>query len=133
MLPGFEEETAPLNDFEKATILPWMIDVLKTAVSEEWAITNGDIAVKYKFDFNKYLGAARIRKIINHIRMNDLILCLVASSKGYWIEHHEERLLEYIDSLHSRASIIYALAGQLKKQVNFLKHVPQGTQLSLFD
>lgn len=53
---------------------------------------------------------ARIRKIINYIRVNKLIVNLLATSKGYFISNDFEEINKYKESLIARANSILNLA-----------------------
>jgi hypothetical protein len=111
---GFEDETSPLNQDE----IKWLAvvgHVLKNRVGEKNAITADEIATGLVKHFRPLypkikVGGARIRKIINHIRINRMITDLVATSKGYYREPDPKKLLLYVTSLRQRAEAINAVA-----------------------
>ena len=72
MLKGFEEYTAPLDEYEQKVLLPLLIQGLKTKVGKENAITNPAIVSKLKEKGYK-IEEPRVRKLISYIRINDLI------------------------------------------------------------
>jgi hypothetical protein len=117
MINGFEEETQPLTDYEKDTLLPIMVKGLSKKVGNELAITN-KVMVSVMRTAGYKISEARVRKLINHIRRNDLVPLLIASSKGYYIENDDEKVREYIESLHQRASAIYAVGRSVQRQYN---------------
>ena len=52
----------------------------------------------------------RIRKMINIIRQTGIIRNLIASNKGYWIEHSLSERRKYAETMRQRAdSIISSL------------------------
>ena len=80
MLKGFDVHTAPLTDIERYRLVPALVNILKTAKGKRRAVTNNDIATILKDD-GRRPSSARIRKLINYIRNNDLIIGLIATSQ----------------------------------------------------
>lgn len=70
MIKGFDQETQPLNDYEMGVLLPLLVRGLRTKIGRENAVTNKHIVNTLKGSYK--LNDARVRKIINHIRTNDL-------------------------------------------------------------
>lgn len=117
MINGFEEETADLNDEERRW-LPYIVHGLSKKVGVANAVTNKTIAAGMANTYKVKLGDARIRKIINHIRLYGLVECLIATSKGYYIAETDDELDNYIESLHQRADAIASVAKALRAQQN---------------
>lgn len=67
MLNGFDNQTEPLNFYERERLLPAIAYGLRHHVGESQAVTNGTI-VKSLASLGLDVNAARVRKIINHIR-----------------------------------------------------------------
>tara|TARA_R110000751_G_scaffold26901_1_gene71504 strand:+ start:1461 stop:1838 length:378 start_codon:yes stop_codon:yes gene_type:complete len=120
MIPGFEDQTAPLSDYEKNTLMPVIVKGLQKRVGKNFAITNAEMCRKLKPLYSDVNGA-RIRKIINHIRIYDKVSCLVSTSKGYYVTKDLVQLNSYIESLNKRATAILAVAQAIHKQRNNLK------------
>ena len=116
MITGFEEQTEPLTDMEREVFLPPIIKGLYVKVGKQKAVTNKDIVRGLKANCDIKIGEARVRKIINHIRNNDIIPCLIATSKGYYIAETPEEVDDYIDSLYGRIEAITADAESMKRQ-----------------
>ena len=116
MINGFNDQTKELNEYERNTLLPIIISGLQRKVGIENAITSKEIESKLRLKGHEVRGA-RLRKIINFIRINGLIDCLMASSKGYWIEDDKDIILKYINSLEQRAESIRYVAECLKTQL----------------
>ena len=115
MITGFDEETAPLSEKE-LKILPHVAFILGTRKGHDAAITNKQIAKAiWNTEFVK-VGEPRIRKIINYIRINGIVSCLIATSKGYYVATNEQELLDYEQSLDGRATAIWNIKAQIKKQ-----------------
>tara|TARA_R110002012_G_scaffold26744_3_gene86520 strand:- start:2526 stop:2900 length:375 start_codon:yes stop_codon:yes gene_type:complete len=113
---GFENKTYELTEYEKNVLLPTLIKGLRTKIGVEKAVTSNQILERLQnkgFDLN----SARIRKLINYIRVNHEIPFLMASSKGYYIEHDVTKMKSYIESLKQRANSILNVAQCLDKQL----------------
>ena len=117
MITGFEEQTKPLTDQEREVFLPPIIKGLRVKIGKDKAVTNRDIVRGLKANLNIKIGEARVRKMINHIRNNDIIPCLIATSKGYYIAETKDEMLDYIDSLYGRVEAIEADALSMKRQM----------------
>ena len=117
MITGFEEQTEPLTDMEREVFLPPIIKGLRVKIGKDKTVTNRDIVRGLKANLNIKIGEARVRKMINHIRNNDIIPCLIATSKGYYIAETKDEMLDYIDSLYGRVEAIEADALSMKRQM----------------
>ena len=117
MITGFEEQTEPLTEQEREVFLPPIIKGLRVKVGKQKAVTNKDIVRGLKANLDIKISEARVRKMINHIRNNDIIPCLIATSKGYYIAETKDEMLDYIDSLYGRVEAIEADALSMKRQM----------------
>ena len=121
MIKGFDNETAPLTaltGYETWVLLPQLISGLKTKQGRRSAVTNKYIVSRLKGSFK--ISEARVRKIINHIRTNDLIPGLIATSDGYFIAETEEELFEYEESLKGREDAIREVRQSIARQRRIL-------------
>ena len=116
MINGFQIQTEPLNDYEQNTLLPVICTGLRTKVGEARAITNSAITKAMK-GAGYILNEARVRKIINHIRVNGLVKRLIATSKGYYIATSRQEMEQYIDSLRGREQAIRAVRESMEAQL----------------
>lgn len=118
MIKGFSNETSPLNDYELRVLLPVIVQGLKNKQGKRNAVTNtyiiGRLKPAYKID------AARLRKIINHIRTNDLLPGLIATSDGYFLASDEQELMDYEDSIREREEAIKAVRLAIARQRRML-------------
>lgn len=115
MIKGFEELTSPLTEYEEKTLLPVFIRGLITKVGKDNAVTNNRIVAAMK-QAGYRISDTRVRKIINHIRINGLVQGLIATSEGYYIATSEKELAEYEESLLGRESAIRAVRLSIAKQ-----------------
>lgn len=120
MLNGFENETAPLTDYERNALLPVIICGLQSKFGKESAVKNGYI-VKALRAQGYELTEARVRKIINHIRVNGLVIGLIATSEGYYIAKTRKELSDYVNSLRGREEAIRVVRISMERQMEMFK------------
>lgn len=116
MINGFTQQTEPLNEYERDTLLPIICRGLANKVGEARAITNAAITRAMK-GAGYQLNEARVRKIINHIRTNGLVKWLIATSKGYYIATSRQEMEDYIGSLRGRELAIRAVRESMEAQL----------------
>lgn len=118
MIKGFDNETQPLTEYELKQVLPVILEGLKTKIGKANAVTNKFIISRLRGTYK--VDAARIRKIINYIRTNDLLPGLIATSEGYFLATTEGELLEYEESLKGREEAIKAVRLSIARQRRIL-------------
>lgn len=118
MIKGFQQQTEPLTEYEEQILLPVVIRSLRERVGKESAVTNRHIISQHIPGYN--INETRVRKIINHIRTNDLIPGLIATSDGYFIAETEQELLEYEESLLGRELAIRQVRESIARQRRML-------------
>lgn len=119
----FEDFTYPLTDYEREKLLPAFIISFHYRQGLAKAITNREIIEKMAPRFDQpgsKLTDARVRKIINHIRVNNLMPGLVASSKGYYVSNDPKEVQDYIDSLSGRIISISAVRSSMIRYLQTL-------------
>lgn len=119
MIQGFEEQTEPLTDYEEGTLLPAMIRGLRTKIGADAAITNKEMVSKLK-EKGYNISDARVRKVINYIRMRQLVPGLVASSSGYYISNDPAEIRKYIESLRGRENAMKLLIVSFERYLDQL-------------
>lgn len=115
MIKGFEDETAPLSDYEQS-LVPLFIQGFTTKVGKKNAITNKQICKKMKA-LGHDVNDTRVRKIINYIRNNNLVSVLLASSKGYWVSKDKKEIQDWIESMEGRISSMAVVKNAVKQQL----------------
>lgn len=116
MITGFEEQTNPLNEYERDVLLPVILKGLRTKIGKGNAVTNKHIIQCLSPAYR--INDARLRKLINHIRVNGLLPCLMATSEGYYISNSLPELQKYVDSLKGREDAIKAVRVSITRQMN---------------
>lgn len=122
MIKGFSEQTEPLTDYEQNTLLPVIMRGLSARIGKESAVINRHIVTSLQPTYN--VTEARVRKIINHIRTNDLIPGLIATSEGYFIAETEQELKDYEMSLLGREMAIREVRESIARQRKNLYNKP---------
>lgn len=116
MIQGFSEQTEPLTEYEETTLLPQLVRGLQTKIGKDKSVTNKAIIDGMNRNLGLKISDARVRKLINHIRTNDLVPCLIATSNGYYIAESEQELREYEESLLGRESAIRQVRLSIQRQ-----------------
>lgn len=115
MIQGFDKETAPLNDYERKVLLPQLLRGLSRKHGKANKITSTKI-IEGMRDHGYKIDAPRLRKLINHIRTQGLIPCLVSSGNGYYIATRSDEVDDCIASLQGRIASQLAIIDALKDQ-----------------
>lgn len=119
MIKGFNSETAPLTEYEESVILPIVLRGLRNKVGKANAVTNRTIVQRLNIAGHT-TTEPRIRKIIDHIRMTDLLPGLIATSGGYFLATSEAELLDYEQSLLGREDAIKQVRLAIARQRRIL-------------
>lgn len=117
MINGFTNETKPLSEYERDTLTPIIVRGLSMKIGKERAIKNSEICARLRMQGYR-IDNARLRKVINHIRVNALLPGVIATSEGYYIATTKEEMADYIASLESRESAIHEVSVALRKQMS---------------
>jgi hypothetical protein len=121
MIENFENETYELSDKEKK-LLPALVNILQNHVGKNNAIKNYQICeFLNKYNLPVKAQDARVRKMINYIRNNNLVPCLMATSTGYYVTRDPEELESFIRSLNGRIDAIKKVRDSMLEQLNNLK------------
>ena len=117
MVINFEEQTHELTDYEKNELLPVIVKGLKTKSGKSNVISSTEIikalkTLKYKID------PARLRKIINYIRVNNVLYNLIATGNGYYIATTPQECRDFIKSLDQRINAIITVRDAMQYQLD---------------
>jgi len=118
MIENFEDVTYYLTPYERDVIVPYMVGKLNLNIGKSQAVTNKAMIDNMNSygNFSITISPARIRKYINYIRVNDLVSCLMATSKGYYRANRISELQSYIRSLKQRESAIRQMREAIERQ-----------------
>lgn len=116
MINGFEEQTHDLTEDEIKLVIPILVKGFKTLVGKEKAMTSKAICKQILDHHNMLITGPRLRKMVNYIRTNHMVMLLMATSNGYYVADDAQEVLDYIQSLRDRAGAITAVADSLHVQ-----------------
>lgn len=116
MIKGFFNETAPLSEYELNVLLPVMVRSLRVKQGKAMAVTSTYIVETLRGKGYE-ITPARVRKLVNHIRVNNLVPRLIATSSGYYVATTREEMIDFIDSLIGREEAIRAVRVAMERQV----------------
>lgn len=103
--------TLPIGSIERSMVNT-IAEVLKGRVGKKNAVTNRELQESFP-----ELSERSIQAIINHIRNFDVVLCLVASSQGYYVAETESELQDYEKSLNNRIGELVKVRDQVARQM----------------
>ncbi len=128
MITTFEQQTKPLTDWERCTLLPAMVRELSQHRSSGNAIKSDHLAERMQIATGQKPNGARIRKVVNAIRIGGYLRCLSATSDGYFVAANRAEIADCVLSLQQRAAQIWQVAEALKTQMdNVFPNNPQQT------
>ena len=114
MIRNFFRETDHLSRYEEQTILPKVVEILEHRKGFSEIITSKNIITLCGASDKE--SSARVRKVINYIRNQSIIPCLIATSKGYYIATDAKEITDYEESLRGRVSAIHKMRQSIHKQ-----------------
>lgn len=110
-----KKRTQPLNNYEQNVLLPILMKGLKMKRGMMNAVTNKQIIHGLRAHGLR-TNEKNLCKLINYIRINDLVAGLMASSTGYYIASNEQELIKYENSLLNREVKIRKVRMSIKRQ-----------------
>lgn len=118
MIKLFEQYTAKLTPYETDILVPMVSEYLKTRIGSGMAVRNKDICKRFELQGYQGLREARMRKIVNFIRMKGKVPHLVANSHGYYCATSIKEVEEYCESLRERALAILSIRQALRYELS---------------
>ena len=107
--------TYRLSNYEQNILLPILMKGLSRKRGAENAITNRQIVLALRKHGLK-INERCVRKVVNHIRTNDLVVGLMASAAGYYIAKSEQEFIRYEDRLLSREAALRQVRLSIERQ-----------------
>ena len=124
-------EERPLNIYAYSVLLPILVNAMKTKNGRENAVTSTQIVTALR-GHNMKINERNVCRIVNHIRMNDLIVGLMGSSAGYYIMSSEQEFISYEKSLLSREAALKKVRLCMKRQRKSMFSQLSQKQMQLF-
>ena len=103
-------DTRP-TDSQERSLAGKIAEVLNNHIGKKQAITNRALQDLFPEESERSIQFA-----INYIRNFDLVLCLVASSQGYYVAADETELQDYERSLNNRIGELVKVRDQVARQ-----------------
>ena len=105
-----------LNKFELACLLTIVKGSGGRKKGKAKPITNKQIQIAMNKRGYGKLSDARVRKIISHIRNNNLLPLLCANSNGYFVAENLTEFNKYLDTFEKRVNTQIKTLKELKHQ-----------------
>jgi len=128
MIALFEEITYELTEYENNTLLPIVVKGLKSKNGKENAITNKKICEALS-KLGYKVNGPRLRKIIHHIRVEQLIVGLCCNSNGYYVTDSLEELNKYTESLAQRIRSQQQIHKSMKRDIDKISLISKKLEL----
>ena len=130
MKSKLKENPYSLKDYDLNVLLPLLIKGLEQKKEKTNAVTANEIVNGLQRNGLK-ITKKRVFRLIGYIRMNDLVMGLMASSVGYYITNNEQELIKYEKRLMSREARLKKMRMSVKRQRNslFNKELQKHTHL----
>lgn len=126
MIKNFEEFTIDLTPTEHR-LIPMMVDRFKNKRGIAHIVTAETMISKINEAFGVKLKDTRIRKIIQYIRVNNLVPGLIATSRGYYTAETTAEINEWIESLKAREFAIRQIREVAEHHVHLMENKHQQT------
>jgi hypothetical protein len=126
MIKNFEEFTIDLTPTEHR-LIPMMVDRFKMKRGIAHIVTAETMISKINESFGVKLKDTRIRKMIQFIRVNNLVPGLIATSRGYYTAETIDEINEWIESLKAREFAIRQIREVAEHHVHLLQTKAQQT------
>lgn len=120
MIKTFEEHTVELSP-EEQKYVHVIVQRFNTKKGKEFIVTADAIIEGLKTHFEVEFKESRVRKMIQYIRLNNLVVGLIATSKGYFVAESIEEIEDWINSLRSRENAIRSIREIAERQIEIMK------------
>jgi hypothetical protein len=104
MITGFDE-TMELTD-DEMRLVPIIVKRFNDKKGKEHIVTNEQIRKGLKFNLDIDITEPRIRKIIQYIRVKNLLIGLIATSKGYFLATDSAEVEAWLLTMEQRKRAI---------------------------
>lgn len=116
MLKGFEDYTRKLTASELQTV-EYIADILRQHIGKASAIKGAAICSEVSLRFDMKFSEPRLRKVVHHITVQDIVPLLCATSQGYFVASDMKDAAEYLESLKGRVAAITAKQSAIERQM----------------
>lgn len=110
-----KSKTCPLSYYEQNVLLPVLMKGLRMKKGKTNAVTSKQIVRGVRNQGLK-INTRSLEKIIYYIRMNDLIVGLIACVSGYYVINNEQDFIEYEVNLSGREAALRRVRMSIQRQ-----------------
>jgi len=121
MITNFDDYTIELNQ-DELKIVPIIVDRFTKWKGSKYIVTNPQIVSGLERNFKIKITEPRIRKIIQYIRIENLVPGLIATSKGYYTTDDINELEQWIETMKQRENAIRESRTSIEQYLNNLKN-----------
>lgn len=104
-----------LSNYEQNVLLPILMKGLEMKKGKTNAVTSDQIVMGVRNQSLK-INSSSVEMIINYIRMNDLIVGLMGSARGYYIISSEQEFIDYENNLMGREAALRKVRLCIERQ-----------------
>ena len=130
MIKNFEQHTVELSPDEQRFV-GVIADRFAAKKGKKHIVTADQIIDGLKRQFNVEFQESRVRKMIQYIRLNNMVIGLIATSKGYFVAESIAEIEDWIDSLKSRENAIRSIREVAEHQIEIMKNPNQPIQTTM--
>lgn len=110
-----KSRTRSLSNYEQNVLLPILMKGLEMKKGKTNAVTSDQIVMGVRNQSLK-INSSSVEMIINYIRMNDLIVGLMGSARGYYIISSEQEFIDYENNLMGREAALRKVRLCIERQ-----------------
>ena len=110
-----EKTHRPLSMYEQNVLLPILIKGLEMKKGRANAVTSKQIIQALR-NYGVKISKTSLHYLINHIRTNDLMVGLMASSEGYYMSSSEQESIAYENTLLGRERELRRVRMSMQRQ-----------------
>lgn len=114
MINGFAEQTVELAP-DEIEIVKILVNRFKQKKGKEHILNNGQLCKALETHYNILTTEPRIRKVVQYIRNNNLLIGFIANSHGYYVADSKEEILAWITTMEQRRNSIDTTIQKAKK------------------
>ena len=128
-----KKQTRPLSNYDHNVLLPVLMKGLETKKGKMNAVTSKQIVQGLRSQGLK-INERDVGSLINHIRTNDLVAGLIATSAGFYITDNEQELVSYENTLLKYETTLRKVRLSILRQrrAMFAQRVSKEIQTQLF-
>lgn len=106
-----------LSTHEREVLMPLVMQMLSHRNTKQKVFSNTKIRKVLK-EFGEDINDSQIRKIVFHIRNNDLINLLIANNEGYFVSYNRADVEKWVQMQEGKISAMQATLFSIKRQLD---------------